>query len=148
MSYCEKLMKMSLAELKKEYYNCDSDDNAQKDVIRQIALKKKSMLNKQKIEANLKTILKSKESTNDNTLVQKRGKNEKHWEMHQNKIESHYKEEIKKDFTNNKLMERLNCEVDFRINGNRKKEIEKPYDDHEEEEIEENYKRSARRLIH
>ena len=39
------------------------------------------------------------------------------------------KDMINKDFANNKMMERLNGELNFRINGYNKKYIDKPYID-------------------
>ena len=42
-------------------------------------------------------------------------------------IDSKFKKELDKDFKNNKLMERLNCELDFRNMEKPKKELEKPY---------------------
>lgn len=160
MSYCEKLMKMSLEELKVEYYSCDDKNVAQKDIIKQIAKKKKLAMKlakeekeKKTINAGIDIILKSKQKQKpDNTFIKKRGNMERCWESHQTRfgnLEPQYKEEVEKDFTNNKLMERLNCEVDFRINGNKKKEILKPYDDREDyDSEEESYKNSAKRLIH
>lgn len=156
MSYCEKLMKMSLEELKIEYYSCDDKNTAQKDIIKQIANKKKlakknAKKDNKNINIDIDIILKSKQKV-DNTFIKKRGHMEKCWESHKTRfgdLEPQYKEEVEKDFTNNKLMERLNCEVDFRINGNKKKEILKPYDDIEDYNSEEEaYQNSARRLVH
>lgn len=161
MSYCEKLMKMSLEQLKIEYYSCDKKNVAQKEMIKQIAKKKKNakLLEKQKKEktdftANICTILKSKKTQKpDETFVKKRGKIEQLWESHATRfgnLEPQYREEVEKDFTNNKLMERLNCEVDFRINGKpNKKEILKPYDDKNDyDSEEEHFLNSAKRLVH
>lgn len=160
MSYCEKLIKMSLEELKIEYYSCDDKNVAQKDIIKQIAKKKKLAIKLAKIEkekktisAGIDTILKAKQKQKpDETFIKKRGKMEQCWESHQTRfgnLEPQYKTEVEKDFTNNKLMERLNCEVDFRINGKKKKEILKPYDDRDDYDSEEEaYQNSARRLIH
>lgn len=159
MSYCEKLMKMSLKELKVEYYTCNPKNIAQKEMIKQIAKKKKQTqeLEKQKKEKNdigknINTILKAKSKNEvDETFIKKRGKMEKVWESHQTRfsnLEPQYKEEVEKDFTNNKLMERLNCEVDFRVNGNRKKEILKPYDDIDDDSDDDKYISTAKRLIH
>lgn len=161
MSYCEKLMKMSLEELKVEYYSCADKNVAQKDMIKQIARKKKlakqmakETKEKNDIDASINTILKSQQSHKpDETFVKKRGNMERVWESHKTRfgnLEPQYREEVEKDFTNNKLMERLNCEVDFRINGKvNKKEILKPYDDKEDYDSEEEaYTNSARRLIH
>lgn len=160
MSYCEKLMKMSLEELKIEYYSCNDKNIAQKDIIKQIAKKKKLAIKlakekeeKKTIHSDIDLILKSKQKKKpDDTFVKKRGHMEKCWESHQTRfgdLEPQYKEEVEKDFTNNKLMERLNCEVDFRVNGNKKKEILKPYDDKDDYDSEEEaYQNSARRLVH
>lgn len=161
MSYCDKLMKMSLKELKTEYYKCDPQNTVQKEIIKQIANKKKIALKKQNeeekmllskkiINNNIDIILKSK-LPSDDTFVKKRGKMEQYWESHRtrfSKLEPQYREEVEKDFTNNKLMERLNCEVDFRVNGNRKKEILKPYDDQNDFSDSEQEIIGARKLIH
>jgi hypothetical protein len=153
-------MKMSLEELKIEYYSCDNKNVAQKDMIKQIARKKKlakQMAKEEKekndINSSINTILKSQHSHKpDETFVKKRGSMERVWESHKTRfgnLEPQYREEVENDFTNNKLMERLNCEVDFRINGKVKKEILKPYDDKEDyDSEEESYTNSARRLIH
>lgn len=161
MSYCEKLMRMTLEELKVEYYSCDDKNVAQKELIKQIAKKKKFAKEMAKVEkekkdynSSINLILKEKsKNPTDDTFIKRRGKIEQMWESHKTRfgnLEPQYKEEVEKDFTNNKLMERLNCEVDFRINGKKKKEILKPYDEVEEEtdSEEELYKKSARRLIH
>lgn len=163
MSYCEKLMKMSLEELKVEYYSCDDKNVAQKEIIKQVANKKKAQKEKQKEMKELKklklsqkndinTILKSKQKSKpDETFIKKRGHIEQYWESHQTRfggLEPQYREEVEKDFTNNKLMERLNCEVDFRVNGNKKKEILKPYDDNDDNSDDERNVIGARRLIH
>jgi hypothetical protein len=153
-------MKMSLEELKIEYYSCDDKNVAQKDIIKQIANKKKLAMKhakeekiKKTINDDLDTILKSQQKHKpDETFIKRRGHMERFWESHKTRfsnLEPQYKEEVEKDFTNNKLMERLNCEVDFRVNGNKKKEILKPYDDCDDyDSEEESYKNSAKRLIH
>lgn len=58
-----------------------------------------------------------------------RGPNEKKWEYN-NIVDNKYVKLQKNDTTNNKLMERLNTEIDFRvINTTKKKIIEKPFDE-------------------
>lgn len=62
-------------------------------------------------------------------VITKRGKMEQYWESNQNtnQIDPKFVKEIGVDHSNNKLMERLNCELDFRINGDKSEDIVKPY---------------------
>jgi len=63
-------------------------------------------------------------------LKNKRGKNEDKWEIIDEKIPAEYSRYIEEDMMNNRLMERLNSEIDFRINDNLIDSMSKPYDDH------------------
>ena len=60
-------------------------------------------------------------------ILERRGKMEKHWESNREGLDNKFKQELEQDFTNNKLMERLNCELDFRINEKKSKDTIKPY---------------------
>jgi len=64
-------------------------------------------------------------------VIKKRGNMEKYWESNQNtdKIDPKFVKKIGNDFSNNKLMERLNCELDFRINSDMPKNFEDRSDD-------------------
>lgn len=65
-------------------------------------------------------------------VIQKRGNMEQYWESYQNEkeIDKRFIKEINIDHSNNKLMERLNGELDFRIHGDHSKDdIIKPYSD-------------------
>ena len=82
-----------------------------------------------------------KQKNNDDErkkLEQKRGHMEQYWESNQTRekeLEPQYKLEVERDYTNNKLMERLNCELDFRINEKKKsKEICKPYENDDDDD--------------
>jgi len=78
-----------------------------------------------------KTEQKDEDEEND-ILVKNRGKNEKLFKNN-NKIDSKYIKYIETDQMNNKLMERLNSEIDFRSEGINKSIIEKPFDENENE---------------
>jgi hypothetical protein len=63
-------------------------------------------------------------------IIEKRGNMEQYWESNQeiDKIDPRFMKEISTDHSNNKLMERLNCELDFRLYGEQSKDdIIKPY---------------------
>jgi hypothetical protein len=158
-SYCSKIMKMSLEDLKSEYYNCSSSDKAKKEIIKQVARRKKEILNDQKrskhkkedyeVNQNINKILSYKQKIageqqqEREKLVQKRGHMERYWESNQTRekeLEPHYKLEVERDYTNNKLMERLNSELDCKINEKKKsKEILKPYDNDDDEMYEKSH---------
>lgn len=142
----DKIKEMSLSQLKKEYRSCDDDDNVKKQILKkliknkihedaQIASLNKSMQNE--IDDKLNTLIKIKELKDKQhkadkmgeleRVLEKRGKMEKYWEANRKGIDNKFKTELEQDFTNNKLMERLNCELDFRINDEKSKETIKPY---------------------
>ena len=87
-------------------------------------------------------------------VLEKRGKMEKYWEANKKGIYNKFKTELEQDFTNNKLMERLNCELDFRINEEKTKETIKPYseltdgnyNEFKRQSIPKNF--SSRRMLH
>ena len=102
-----------------------------KKILDDILKKQEESLN----ELDKLTETKQKEETNDNKdeiLVKIRGKNEKLFKNN-NKIDSKYMKYIEMDQLNNKLMERLNSEIDFRMEGNNKSIIEKPFDENADE---------------
>lgn len=100
---------MSIEQLKKEYYNCDKDDIIKKNAIKKLIKYKNK---EDKINAKMDNLIK---------LTQKKS----------NRYEKNISE-IGVDFSNNKLMERLNSELDFRINDTKSKDIIKPYSNIEE----------------
>lgn len=72
-------------------------------------------------------------------IIKKRGNMEQYWESNQNTkgVDPKFVKEIGVDHSNNKLMERLNCELDFRIFGDKNEnnvenDIVKPYSNSEE----------------
>lgn len=65
--------------------------------------------------------------TDKRELEKTRGKLEKVWEGHKT-YDPRYIKYQKEDIMNNRLMERLNSEIDFRIDGDNKRIIEKPFD--------------------
>jgi len=131
-------LNMSLGKLKDEYYNCD--DKVTKMILKKI-IKQKSeeqKIKKEKSDAIIDDLilLKAKSiekriTTEKQQVYQKRGPMEQHWESHKTNtaIDPKFKNELTSDLTNNKLMERLNIELDFRINGKKEKIIDKPYVD-------------------
>jgi len=84
-------------------------------------------------------LIKLKEISNKNKekrmepIIKKRGNLEKYWETSKSCdwSDPRFNKELNGDQSNNKMMERLNCELDFRVNKKKKKtsNIIKPYDD-------------------
>jgi hypothetical protein len=81
-----------------------------------------------KIKAYAAMIDENRKDKDQQELINKRGKAEGKW---QNKdiYDPRYIKFQKEDVMNNKLMERLNSEIDFRSDDPRKTQIEKPFDD-------------------
>lgn len=162
--YYLKISNMSLNELKTEYNSCVNQEK--KNMIKHVAKHKKQQTkqNKEKsIEQNINTIIAHKNKKNNEQetkkLIMKRGHMEKYWESNQaetSNMESHYRTEIERDYTNNKLMERLNSELDSKINEPKKAHtILKPYDTQDDDSCEDSYESevpinnfSSKRLIH
>jgi hypothetical protein len=122
-----KYIDMSLTNLKKEYKKCDKDNTSKRNMLKTIIKKHIKKNTSQDDKSKFDQINKLKKI---NHLVEKRGHMEKHWESHKQNDNSNsvLQDEINMDFSNNKLMERLNCELDFRINEKKSKEIIKPYE--------------------
>jgi hypothetical protein len=131
-------LNMSLAKLKDEYYKCD--DKVAKMILRKIIKQKSEQqkIKKEKSDAIIDDLILLKSRSAEKHIVsekqqvyQKRGPMEQHWESHKSNstIDPKFKNELNSDLTNNKLMERLNIELDFRINGKKEKIIDKPYVD-------------------
>lgn len=112
--------KMPIRELIKEYKNCDPHNEAKKIILNKIIKEKIDIINKNKQEFN--------NNLNDmiNSRKQKESDNKK--EKH-TQVDQRFKQHLEHDFKNNKLMERLNIELDFRVNGIDEKSIVKPYAD-------------------
>ena len=137
---------MTLRDLKKEYHNCDENDFVKKQILKKLITNKTIEENKHKenekimqreIDDKVNALIKLKERNEKQKKVNKlmemekilerRGKMEKHWESNREGLDNKFKQELEQDFTNNKLMERLNCELDFRINEKKSKDTIKPY---------------------
>lgn len=143
---------MSISELKDEYYKCDDITNSVKKQILKKLIKLKMSNEKEEkklLEKRIEQQKKADEELNkkmDNIIkmrelaerdkkikldpiIKKRGNMEQYWESNQvtQKIDPRLKNEIETDHSNNKLMERLNCELDFRINEERSKNVIKPF---------------------
>jgi hypothetical protein len=169
----DKIKEMSLSQLKKEYHSCDEDDNVKKQILKKLIKNKihedakqeafnKSMQNE--IDDRVNALIKIKEIKDKQhkankmeeleRVLEKRGKMEKYWEANKKGIDNKFKTELEQDFTNNKLMERLNCELDFRINEEKTKETIKPYseltdgnyNEFKRQSIPKNF--SSRRMLH
>ena len=151
-------LKKDIIEIKKELKN--NKDEINKIILEDILLKKINeyrnlkILNEIKIKKekeNIESELDSKldriiefqkeeheEIKNDaynklienNELEFEKEKEDKYWNK---KIDPKYKKEVESDFSNNKLMDRLNSELDFRIEGN-KKNVIKPYLNNDEKD--------------
>lgn len=131
---------MPLPELKCEYRSCGVDDEVKKlilkKIIRQKIEKQNEYMHFKKRNENIAfdnlIALKNKNNPKQ-TIYQKRGEMEKCWESHKkdSTVDPRFKDELESDFTNNKLMERLNVELDFRLNGKNEKVFDKPYADND-----------------
>lgn len=136
----DKLNDMSLKQLKHEYKKCKSDDT-RKNIIKKIVKKKlveKELMEKE-INEKVNNLIRIKDIHEKENKIKKlkdfekimkqRGYMEKVWESNRKtkQIDTKFKIELENDFTNNKLMERLNSELGFRINEKKSKEIIKPF---------------------
>lgn len=148
-----KINNMTLDQLKEEYYNCDKNDKVKRQILKKIIrnkleLKKEEYLEEKimmkDIDDKLNNLVNLKLSAEKDKKIQKikqldqvikkRGNMEQYWESNQtiDKIDDKFKPEIEYDHSNNKLMERLNYELDFRIYGSKSKDIIKPYSNQDE----------------
>lgn len=89
----------------------------------------------QKVKAYEKLLEDNEKEETNNMLKDKRGKLENEWEnsniIHNNNpFDPNYAKYIASDVNNNKLMERLNCEIDFR-SDTRKNIVIKPFDNND-----------------
>lgn len=81
-----------------------------------------------KLQAYKQLLDENQQETNLEDIHNTRGKIEKKWES-KNIYDPKYINLQKNDHLNNKLMERLNSEIDFMHQDNRNITIEKPFDD-------------------
>ena len=77
------------------------------------------------IKSKENNIMDTKKQTDVNILNKARGDNESKWET---SYDPKYAKYMKEDTMNNRMMERLNSEIDFRQSDCDKSEIEKPFD--------------------
>lgn len=127
---------MSIDDLKYEYKKCNKNDVANKEILKKIIKKKEkiqmevmndlNMLNKAAQElSEFKSKQKNKKIyENHKNIIKQRGSAEKYW-ISQKSIDPKYKSEVEKDVGNNKLMERLNSELNFRTENE-----QNPFDCH------------------
>lgn len=152
-----KISQMSLSDLRLEYEK--SDNQTVKKIIKKRILEQEKYEKRTQKESDkyLDEIIRMKEESMKKKkhqdfveIYSQRGKMEKYWEKNQEtkKIDPKFKMELEKDTCNNKLMERLNSELDFRLNEKKKimgkKRIIKPYD---ESDNDGNYKNFDRYVI-
>lgn len=148
----DQINNMSVKELKSEYYNCSDSDTVKKQILKKIIRNKilsereKKKEEKQEdekiqkeINEKLNNLIKIKENAEKDKhkkklkeldpVIKTRGNMEQYWESNQNidSIDERFRPEIELDHSNNKMMERLNFELDFRIHGERSKDVIKPY---------------------
>lgn len=166
----DKIREMTLSELKSEYRSCDENDIVKKQILKKLIKNKIQENNKvalfnkvmeNEINDRVDNLVKIKEAKNkqrkkieERKILESRGKMEKYWEQNNKGIDNKFKNELEHDFTNNKLMERLNCELDFRINGEKSRDTVKPYSEmtggnyteFKKNSIPKNF--SSRRLLH
>ena len=141
----DKTLQMSILDLKEEYYKCDDDQVVKKEILKKLIrkkleeekIKKQEMARKKSIansthnvDNDIQQIMKSQQrKRNLQNIIAMRGKLEDKWEsVHTVQIDQRFQEHVTNDSANNKLMERLNCELDFRVNDNRNpNEVMKAY---------------------
>lgn len=83
-----------------------------------------------KIKAYVALIDDNKKDEDQKEIEKKRGSREHMWES-KGIYDPRYVKYQKEDSMNNRVMERLNSEIDFRIDEHKKVKIEKPFDDGE-----------------
>jgi hypothetical protein len=116
-------------------------------------IKSKNLLEKE-IESKLDKIIETenqdeaykkilKENEEENYKKTEKKQNDKYWNK---TIDSKYKEQVEGDMANNKLMERLNSELDFRVHGHDKKTIIKPFFQHDSDD-EDDYKKITSKYV-
>ncbi len=113
---------------KQQIKNAKLSNEISKGIDRLISLKENAEKEKQKAEQ----LNKIKEL---DPIIKKRGNMEQYWESNQKtkQMDPKFVKEISTDHSNNKLMERLNCELDFRIYGEKSNDdIIKPYSNSDE----------------
>lgn len=81
-----------------------------------------------KIKAYAELVQETQKEKDQEIITNIRGKNEKVWNS-DTLYDPKYAKYVKEDVVNNKLMERLNSEIDFRHDEGDKQLMEKPYDD-------------------
>jgi hypothetical protein len=80
-----------------------------------------------KIKAYAELISENKKDNDKKIIENTRGRVEKQWET-DDLYDPRYIKYVKEDSMNNKMMERLNSEIDFRLNESNKISIEAPFD--------------------
>jgi hypothetical protein len=118
----------------------NNKSNAEKELERFEKIRKDSLKQLKKIEIDkarkeayseiLDDVNDVDDSSDDqiDAIYKQRGDNEKHWD-NKDMYNSDYARYAKEDKLNNRMMERLNSEIDFRLTGNAKDNIVKPFDD-------------------
>lgn len=110
---------MDVEDLIKEYRCCNPQNKIKLAILQKI-IKEKSIENKKIQEMLDKTI-------DEVILSVEKNKSDHNDEI--NNLDPMYKEYLKNDIKNNKLMDRLNIELDFRTHNSSKNKIVKPYAD-------------------
>jgi hypothetical protein len=113
---------------------CDDKLNTKKHELNKILKQQEASLSEfdklTKINAYAELILDNKKENDQKDIEKSRGRIEKVWNS-QTLYDPRYAKYVKEDTMNNKLMERLNSEIDFRLTDGNKMVIEKPFDDHD-----------------
>jgi hypothetical protein len=131
----ENLRNKSLKDLRRELLEC-SDKPIKKSLIKKLIKEKEK--EKEKVNEKEDELIFSEcsEDNNDETLSKliELNKEKEIVETDNNQYfkspyDNKFKKEIEKDYTNNKLLDRMNSELDFRINGKQQKIFDKPYID-------------------
>jgi len=144
-------IKFQINEIRHKMKTCN--DELDLIVLQDILLKKQrdlSMLNKihndkEKVDNALDVLIEQKEEEEEDEAYQRILKDNKRDEQYEIKKNEHdklwnkkadpkYERELEKDFANNKLMERMNSELDFRVHGVDKNSMSKAFKQYDDED--------------
>ena len=98
----------------------------QKDSLTQLDKITKGKVTRDKMKAYMDIIEDNKRETDEQEIQKTRGETERVWGS---TYDPRYAKYVKEDTMNNKMMERLNSEIEFRCDETGKINVEKPFDD-------------------
>jgi hypothetical protein len=126
---------ISLRKLKEKLAQCDKKDISRLNLIKKLIKAKEEYLVKKQKEIQVEESIRKKEADDllDKIFGEMEEKQQPLQDTHKfsqdDETDMRLKDQVKYDYTNNRLMDRMNSELDIRINGRNKREIIKPYAD-------------------